>query len=49
MKLHILAGQIEYEKFSENVESYPEMHELYECIKKGFREENVEKSEIDML
>ena len=49
MKLHILAGQIEYEKFSENVESYPEMHELYECIKKGFREENVEKSEIDMF
>lgn len=48
MKLHILAGQIEYEKFSENVESYPEMHELYECIKKEFREENVEKSEIDM-
>lgn len=48
MKLHILAGHIEYEKFSENMESYPEMHELYECIKKGFREENVEKSEIDM-
>lgn len=39
---------VEYEKFSENMESYPEMHELYECIKKGFREENVEKSEIDM-
>lgn len=25
---------VEYEKFSENMESYPEMHELYECIKK---------------
>lgn len=39
---------VEYEKVSDNIESYPELQKLYKHIVRGFNEENFDVFELDM-